>query len=89
MAVKKTGWWGGLFEKMTPRSTRMRVADTGDSTVWKKGQLILGEYVVEGELGEAVWGRCVPAPAQPVHRTPFRGEEDAVSRRGKPAQFLE
>ncbi len=55
MAGNESGWWDGLFKK-SDRQTRVRAADTGDSSVWKQGQVILGEYVVEGELGEGGMG---------------------------------
>ncbi len=73
MAGKENGWWGGLFEKMkSPRSTRMRAAETGNSTVWKKGQAILGEHVVEGELGEGGMGTvtCWSAATLPGTASP-------------------
>lgn len=83
MAGNKSGWRSGLFKKKSDRQIRMRAPNAGDSTVWKQGQVILGEYVVEGELGEGA--DRVPLGAQSVHRAPLRGEEGAVSGRGEPA----
>jgi tetratricopeptide (TPR) repeat protein len=40
----------------TPIGTKLRVSDGHDSSIWTKGQSVLGEYTVEGVLGEGGMG---------------------------------
>jgi len=59
----------------TPIGTKLRVSEGNDSTIWTKGQSILGEYTVEGVLGEGGMGTVYL-----LVRSHFTGQRFAVKR---------
>jgi serine/threonine protein kinase/tetratricopeptide (TPR) repeat protein len=65
----------GRREGPAPIGTKLRVSEGNDSTIWTKGQSILGEYTVEGVLGEGGMGTVYL-----LVRSHFTGQRFAVKK---------
>jgi tetratricopeptide (TPR) repeat protein len=72
---RKEGSEAGRRESPAAVGTKLRVSEGNESTIWTKGQTILGEYTVEGVLGEGGMGTVFL-----LVRSHFTGQRFAVKK---------
>jgi serine/threonine protein kinase len=72
---RKEGSEAGRRESPAAVGTKLRVSEGNESTIWTKGHSVLGEYTVEGVLGEGGMGTVYL-----LVRSHFTGQRFAVKK---------